>query len=264
MPSNIAAPLQWWDYNRDDPASDGLVAAWPMWEGMGGEAQDVVNGFHGALTNMDPATDWVATERGWALDFDNTKTKYVDLGINLFGMGIRRHATIILQVAFADTGTVTSEIFGDWNNSQGLAARGNFGEDNVLTVFVYPGNHRINATVTIADDEWVSIAAVMDGANMFLYFNGDEVGTQTLGEDIGDSAATAKIGTRGDLSNPVHGQIGSTHIHSRALSPSEIQEQFVDPMGIFRRLDRSGVLPPPAPGAGILPQITSAYYRTNA
>ena len=51
----------------------GLAGAWPMQEGGGVKAFDVSGyGNHGTLTNMDPATDWVVTEKGRALDFDGS------------------------------------------------------------------------------------------------------------------------------------------------------------------------------------------------
>ena len=38
-------------------------------------------GNNGTLTNMDPATDWVTSPYGRALDFDNVETpQYVDIG----------------------------------------------------------------------------------------------------------------------------------------------------------------------------------------
>ena len=49
----------------------GLVGWWPMQEGGGARAFDASgHGNDGTLTNMDPATDWVVTEKGRALDFD--------------------------------------------------------------------------------------------------------------------------------------------------------------------------------------------------
>lgn len=53
--------------------SDGLVLSLPFYEGKGPKVHDV-SGFenHGTLTSMDPPTDWVASNAGWALDFDGS------------------------------------------------------------------------------------------------------------------------------------------------------------------------------------------------
>lgn len=66
--TNIVKPLQWWDYNREDPIADGLVCLLPISRGMGLEAIDVSgNGNHGTLTG---GPTWVGSEIGLALDFD--------------------------------------------------------------------------------------------------------------------------------------------------------------------------------------------------
>lgn len=73
--------MAWWDrvdwsdpINRDCPLNQGLVGWWmgaPNCYG-GTRLQDLLNHNHGTLTNMDPATDWVGTQYGPALDFDGT------------------------------------------------------------------------------------------------------------------------------------------------------------------------------------------------
>jgi len=51
----------------------GCVGYWPMWEGAGSKAFDFSHyNNDGTLTNMDPPTDWVKTEKGFALSFDGT------------------------------------------------------------------------------------------------------------------------------------------------------------------------------------------------
>lgn len=58
----------------------GLVGAWSPCLGYTGSKLIDYSGRknHGILVNMDPATDWVRTSKGWVLDFDNT-TPYIEI-----------------------------------------------------------------------------------------------------------------------------------------------------------------------------------------
>jgi len=57
-----------WDYNKGKP-----IARWKFNEGTGSSAKDSSgNDYHGALTDMDSATDWVVGKYGYALDFDGS------------------------------------------------------------------------------------------------------------------------------------------------------------------------------------------------
>jgi hypothetical protein len=70
----------------------------------------------------------------------------------------------------------------------------------------------------------------MSSANMYMYLNGVQVGTSTLGEDIGNSANTLKIGSRGEggTAGAAYGTGYASHvmIHNRALSAREIAQNF--------------------------------------
>jgi hypothetical protein len=62
-------------WGRDSEAPhlwQGLVADWNFTQGGGSTLYDIAGGNHGTLTNMDPSTDWVMTEKGYALDFDGS------------------------------------------------------------------------------------------------------------------------------------------------------------------------------------------------
>lgn len=77
---DAANPINW-----QHPLNRGLVGWWmapPGWSG-GSRIHDLTGRANGTLTNMDPATDWVGTEYGPALDFDNTDDHVVaDSGIS--------------------------------------------------------------------------------------------------------------------------------------------------------------------------------------
>jgi len=223
---NSEAPEQW----------DGLAFDWPCQEGAGTKAFDVSGyGNHGTLTNMDPATDWVASPYGRALDFDTAHPgQWVDLHTNAYDLGIRRHATF--YVLSKSNNTAMSHWLSDYNSLKGFTLRKE--ADETLTFYVYPNNHRINTTATIALGQWHCIVGVMDGANMYLYLDGLSVGSQTLGEDIGDSASSIKIGQRGDLDGPdAYGHTGPmalVGICNIAWNAARVRQFNDDPLAHLR------------------------------
>jgi hypothetical protein len=60
---------------------EGLVGCWVPQMGPTGDTLLDLSGYrnHGTLTNMDPATDWVTQQDGWALDFDGSND-HIDCG----------------------------------------------------------------------------------------------------------------------------------------------------------------------------------------
>jgi hypothetical protein len=151
----------------------------------------------------------------------------IDLGTSLYAMGIRRSATFSAWIKPADTLSVYA--ISDFGlNSLGMTLRLNSLVSSDF--YVYPTNHRITYTPAsnFVIGTWYNIVGVMDSANMYLYFNGEMVGSQTLGEDIGLTSASLKIGSRGDASTGVFGSgyVNSVIIYNRALSDSEIKQNF--------------------------------------
>jgi len=60
-----------------------LVGFWPLAAGGGATAYDISGyGNHGTLTNMDPSSDWVVTEKGRAVNFDKTNN-YISVPLNV-------------------------------------------------------------------------------------------------------------------------------------------------------------------------------------
>ncbi len=231
----------------------GLVGAWVPSLGVTGiTLHDVsLRKNNGTLTN---GPTWVVNEGQQALQFDTSASTYVDLGINAYDLGIRRHATFSMWCK-ADDEVDQRHILSDWNTSQGFAVR--FSTASTIVFFVYPNNHRITVTPVVPPGVMYHIVAVMDGANMRLYLDGEFLATTTLGEDIGDSASTIKIGVRGDLDSPTtkgfEGPIWEVGIYNRALTATEIRHLFNLGRGAPFRLARNlALLSVPAAGGTIL------------
>jgi hypothetical protein len=150
---------------------------------------------------------------------------YINLSTNAYNLGIRRTATFSGWVQPNNFSTF-SNVVSDWNNNLGMTLRIDSG-GTTATVYVYPNNHRIVASYSFTAGIWYYLVGVMDGNNLYLYVNGVLVGSTTLGEDIGSSASTLKVGNRGDLGGGYSNQqVALVQIYNRALTAIEILNNF--------------------------------------
>lgn len=217
--------------DRSHPLAVGLVGAWPFWEGGGLRFYDLSGNGNDAIPSG-TQYPWVAGQHGWAVDF--AEGAFADVGINVFDLGIRRHATFACLV---ETDNISNHtLISDWQGSLGMALRHGPSAGDI-EFYVYPNNHRITVSGPVVAGVWYFLVGVMDGANMHLYLDGVLKGSTTLGEDIGNSAATIKIGQRGDLGagQGTDGRIGGAWIYNRSLSPAEVEQLYHDPFAMYRR-----------------------------
>jgi hypothetical protein len=155
----------------------------------------------------------------------NGTTDSFDLGKNSYTLGITRSATYSCWVKPTST-TAMYGISDYGTNALGMTLRTN--NNTSADFYVYPNNHRITYTYAFDPNIWYNLVGVMDNANMYMYFNGQLVGTTTLGEDIGNSSNTLKIGSRGD-GPAVAGGTGyasGVQIYNRALTANEVAQNF--------------------------------------
>jgi hypothetical protein len=154
-------------------------------------------------------------------------SEYVDLGVNSYALGITRNATYSAWIK----PTSNSACYGisDYGtNGLGMTLRTN--SNASADFYVYPNNHRITYTYAFNANTWYNLVGVMDGANMYMYLNGVQVGSNTLAEDIGNSANTLKIGSRGEggTAGAAYGigYVSHVMVHNRALTSAEIFQNF--------------------------------------
>lgn len=113
--------MSWWDtvdwqqpLNPDCSLNQGLRGLWmgtPY--GFGGNRMTNIANFgnHGTLTNMDPPTDWVPTERGMALDFDGSNDHVVCGPISSIFPSTTQ-CTVAVACRLASSGSVQRSLFG--------------------------------------------------------------------------------------------------------------------------------------------------------
>ena len=244
-----------WGHNSYAPHLwNGLVADWNFLQGGGSTLYDIAGGNHGTLTNMDPSTDWVMTENGWALKWAYGTGSVTRVEIpkdwtsELLASGYTFYCRIWLDTALLSRDAL---LLTATNTANGL------GLNTRADRFVF--THKVDGVSTNASDEDVnaldkfySLAATYDGTTVRFYLDGD----LKSGTNSGDALSGRKDQYTVIGGEFLQGNIPNAAIWNRALQPSEIQQLYDDPHAMHRR--RPTVVPfidaaPPA--SAIMNQI---------
>jgi hypothetical protein len=255
---------------------DGLVGAWmPSFGSTGGTLRDVSgNRNHGTLTGMDSATDWVASEKGLALDFDGTDDYVQTSDITLSAPQF----TISSWVKFDSTsGTPTIACSSHY---YAIGYDGNFllRLSNSQIQFVsYNGqsDEQFSGNAgSVTSNRWYHIVVTGDGTNSKIYKDGIRQLTFTQDKTLADlSDGGLLIGDDISWTNePLNGQVANALLYKRALTEREILDLHADPLAPFRqrRSIPFGVTPTPTeshPSNGLIrlksPRKSQPSYKTG-
>ena len=237
---------------RDGPPAypelwDGLVGLWQPTLGPTGLKLFDQSGYHrdGTLTNMDPATDWVTSPHGWALDLDGTND-YVDCGEISFPGPV--------SVLFDWAGSSSSTSIGGMGGYNGTAWMLGPDEGDRVMFYALSGASPAITGLTLGTTRHTAVGTFMPSTYVRVYLDG---GTGGFAEDTSGIPValtpdvSIKLGNRGDGTGDILGQLYRAAIWSRILLPSEIQLLHHDPHAIVRLKQRvlfaSAGGAPPAP-----------------
>jgi hypothetical protein len=189
----------------------------------------------GTLTSMDPATDWVVSRGGYALDFDGSNDRVVTGSTYAPGTGA-------FSVAFWWDGRDTAQYnalvtqranaFNSASDHTWLVGNGNYGigpaNTKKIGVLIYtPGNYRIHLTSGDYNNGMRHYGFTATGTTVDIYVDGVAVsqGTpNTAGSypNITQLNSVAFGGSPGaDASLLANGIMDDVRIYSRALHPME-------------------------------------------
>ncbi len=241
---DLAAPVNW-----ANPLNIGLEAWWLVMPGncKGGVWVDITkHGHDGVLTNMNPASDWVGTNRpgGWgAIEFDRTDDAIVipappaPGSIDMQGW---KGLTVTAWVNWTAAGTAEHCVFSNWT-AGGAPARVLFRlepDPDIMELFLTCTGGGPSLTVSdliIPRDTWTHLALIYDTSNGLRALMNGELSTNTaaaLGTLQTTISETLHIGnTPHTTSDDYGGELDDVRVWSRGLSPDEVRQLYFDSMG---------------------------------
>ncbi len=217
---------------------DGLVANYDMGLGATGLVlkDTTSHQSHGALTSMDPPTDWVPTEVGMALDFDGSND-HVNLG-NLTLLEGESDFTLVCLAYWRAFGAITPVMSHrlDVNNMMSLTTD----VDGRLYFVVRDGGAGFHGTTGLLSlNTWYHIACVFVG-NVWteIYINGLLESTKAAGvasvyPTVSGLAYIAKL-----EADYLNGRVALVGIRNRALGADEIALLHRDVHAVVRLRER--------------------------
>jgi len=234
----------------------GLVGAWMPSFGVTGETlKDVSgNGNDGTLTNMDAASDWVATSKGLGLEFGvstyenvSVRTEALSTDAGSFFCWYKRTSVIPNNRDAMIFSGYTSSSVRNFLEVQTYVRLN--GQPRVTTGFNsgITGNGVLGPAVYL--NQWMHLGySWSDGEPATLWVNGRLYAqTSNLFVDYGNYSSF-KIGNYGFSANlSAGGVIVDAFSYNRALSPSEIKQLYRNPSAPFEMKDTFAAYKEPLP-----------------
>ncbi len=253
-PSVAAYPFLW----------DGLVANYdPDAYGPTGLVlpdTSLVQNPDGVLTNMDPATAWVMTEKGWALDFVAGSSQYIKC-----------------PKTTATSAGGDFSVFA-WINQDGDFNRTIFSEDRADQTTYYRHRFQVNLgnltydnfspsgggltfATGLAANTWYQVGFIRTGTTIRVYVNG----TSPVASQAGDTSNRADIAITSIGASRAgaffDGMMCNVAAWTRALTPSEIQLLYDVPHAITMLRPRAYPLGAAVPGGLSIPIAMRHYMQ---
>ncbi len=242
MPATLAKPTPWYPgINLEHIQARGLVGAWLMNEGAGSLTRDVSgNNNHATLTNMDPKSAWVGSDRGFVLDFDGTDD-YVNVPNSpVFDSVV---GTWMIWVKSRTTPSATFDpimVRHDASSSRsGITLTLNSG--NAIRMQIKNGAATIVADIaagSLSQGQWHHVAmswAQASGGPIELYVDGVSVGSDTNSAAWTFNSQDIRFGDAPDTFwDEWDGQFDDARAYNKILSPAEIQAVYLDPYALYR------------------------------
>jgi hypothetical protein len=174
---------------------------------------------HGTLTNMDPASDWVASGKG-ALDFDG-----VDDFVNT-GNWSNSLTRISVSAWVRPTSGTRQDFVSKWGSInyqyvllQGVtASRFQFYISTTSSNAIGSGD----STTVISAGVWYHVVGTYDGSTVRLFINGLLENSTSHSGNLSASTQNNLIGKSGDAL--FAGQLDDIRIYNRALTAGEVSQ----------------------------------------
>ena len=262
----IAQQQMWWPgYNVLDPLAEEMVVLYPIWEGPGtSKIHNLVKGDgipDGTLTDMDPATDWVTSPYGYALDLDGDND-HISIPAPSNVVLNPNAITIYARIKTAAITETHKILFAPGTSLHGLLR---VYDDRLIADTPGLTDNSI-AALGVITTNWQDVAFTYDGATKRLFIDGVQVIQEAAtGSITWGTEAAWKIGIRtGSASEFFIGQIALLAVWNRALPAATIKKLYAKPNALttLRSQPLGGVAgAPPAPAPSNFKTILYHYYR---
>lgn len=235
-----AKPQHWHPgINRSHPLAQGLVNLWPLWEGAGTGAMDIIGSNDGTFVN---SSSWIADDQGHTVDFVGGSSQAIDCG-QTRALYSATEFTLSGYMSRASTGDLVTFGTGTVNANQRVDilwfTDGNvyFEVDAGFPVIALAGTGKHFFTLWFSGGQSVEVRAWIDGVEQAVA-GGSTPDITTTGVQQGNFF----IGRGSDTSRHSTGQHSMVMIHDYALSPQLIELLHQDPFVVFRPTRRTVIL----------------------
>jgi len=231
------------------PRSHRIVGRWvPSAGATGFRLVDRVRSNHGTLTNMDPASDWVASGGKLALDFDGSNDEIVVGDHPSLSFTSANSITMMAWVKPSTSANYRTIFTKRIANSSNYELSFNNSDNKIL---FYAGGGFAVSTVAAAQDVWSHVCCTSGPSGGAYFINGVAAGTHA--NPIGTpNSEPLRIGSANNQQR-FPGQIDDAIIFNAALTANEVREIY--------RLGRGyGVFPEPDFDEGFAAAGFKAYW----
>ncbi len=229
--STIKPPMWVPGFNAGHPLANGLIGLWPFWEGVGNpNAMDVSgNGNPGTLTDMDPATDWVASNIGMSVDVSGADD-YIALPATA---SLRpAHLSVFFYVKMS-SGSFEYMVDTTSDNS-------GFGTtiqiQNAATLYWTIGavRHDWPSSISVSAGQWHRIICTYNGVLMAVYIDGALANSVADSGNIAWDSNAIFLGLNHSSGQPFSGSYGLVGFWNRGLGVGEVADLDSDPWCLIR------------------------------
>lgn len=169
----------------------------------------------GTLTNMDAASDWVASGSGYALDFDGSNDNVVTTA--------KLTTTAGSKTAYSFTAWIRPRTFPSFGIIFGASSAFELRHDTSGNAQLAIEAFSTTDTAALTTNRWSHVAGVCDGTTLYLYVNGYPRGTPAAVTHSNRTSVSFVIGARSGGSLPINGLLDDLRYYSRAITQSEVQ-----------------------------------------